>query len=164
MWELYATFAPKPLLLLNGRYDHLFPADLSRRMMRKVRGVYTDMGASNLFSSGLTDTKHSWETADIDVVADFFCRHFSGAESDCAIDSIACLEAGCRFAYPEDAVSTNRLTGELLGIEIDEKSTFADTYPPVFRGEPVERERLAQELFKHDPWRILAQMEIALTE
>ena len=42
--------------------------------------------------------------------------------------------------------------------------TLTDIYSPTYRGEPVDQERLAKDIFSCDPMRILAQMEIALTK
>lgn len=164
MWEIYASFAPKPLMLNSGKYDPLFPFDMVRRTARKIKSVYAQLGASDAFTLALTETKHPWELADIDAVAAFFCRHFSWDQEASSVDSIPSLEEGCRFVYPEDALSTNRLVGKLLGKKTDETVCLADVYPPVFNGALVDKERLASDLFSYDVMRILAQMEMALSE
>lgn len=76
MWEIYSTFAPKPLMLLSGKYDNLFPADLFCRTSRKVRSVYEKLKVGKNFESVLTATKHSWESEDVEALTDFFCRRF----------------------------------------------------------------------------------------
>ncbi len=164
MWEIYATFAPKPLMLNSGKFDPLFPADMVRRTARKVKGVYAKLGAVDAFTLALTETKHPWELADIDVIAAFFCRHFSWDKQKSSVDSIPSLEEGCRFIYPEDALSTNLLVSELLGKKVDEELHLADVYPPMLDGTPVKKEFLASDLFAYDTMRILAQMEMALSE
>ena len=162
MWEIYATFAPKPLMLNSGRFDHLFPADIVRRTSRKVRAVYAQMGATDAFERALTDAKHPWEAADIDVISAFFCKHFGMKQGINAANSLSVSPEGCRFIYPDDAISTNQLTGQVLGIAIDEQKKITDVYVPVFNGERVDPGLLAADLFAHDPLRILAQMEMAL--
>lgn len=162
MWEIYSTFAPKPLLLNSGKFDHLFPYDIVQRTARKVHATYASLGASDRFEAAITETKHPWEIADIDVLADFFCRHLGRFEGAEAADRIPLLEDRCHFDYPNDALSTNQLVGELLGVPIDESRKLTDCFPPMLDGEPVDCTRLVRSLFKFDPLRILAQMEIAL--
>lgn len=163
MWEIYSAFAPKPLMLNCGECDSLFPADIFRSVARKVRTVYAQTGNPDALTISHTNTLHPWASEDIDQIAEFFCRHFPCTTPDAPAESISILEPGCRFAYPEDAISTNQLAGQILGVEIDEGITLADVYPPTYCGEPVDRTRLANDIFAYDPMRILAQMEMALT-
>ena len=78
------------------------------------------------------------------------------------MEEISLLEPGCRFAYPADAISTNQLAGQILGVEMDERTTFVDAYLPTYHRAPVDQIRLANDVFASDPMRILAQMEFAL--
>ena len=164
MWEIYSTFAPKPLLLSGGKWDNLIPADVLRRTIRKVRTVYGKAGAADSLEFAVTDTKHPWEEEDHAVLTEFFCRRFGVLDRANAADTMPPMEEECRFTYPDDAISTNRLAEQLLGIVIDEKITLSDRYPPVFENGYVDVNRLAEDLFPTDPMRILTQMEIALTE
>ncbi len=162
MPEIYSAFAPKPLMLCNGRYDDLFPADLFRKTVRKVRAVYEKMGAGYNFESSITATKHSWEEEDVLVLTDFFCRHLGVPKADMTTPNL--MDVGCRFDYPDGAITTNELAEKILGQKIDKALALGDVYPPTFDGKPVEASLLAEELFADDPMRILAQMEFALTK
>ena len=161
MWEIYSTFAPKPLMLLSGKYDHLFPADMFCRTARKVRGVYEKLEVGKNFESVLTATKHSWESEDVDVLTDFFCRRFGVTKKDVVESDI--MDAGCRFSYPDDAISINKLAENILGRSVDENLTLSKAYAPTLDGEMVDSSMLSRDLFTCDPMRILAQMELALT-
>lgn len=162
MWEIYSTFAPKPLMILNGKFDHLFPADIFRRTSRKVQAVYEKMKVGKNLESVLTETMHSWESKDVDLLTDFFCRHFGVMKKE-VIESDM-IKAGCRFSYPDDAISTNELANNILGTSINENFTLSDAFAPTLDGERVDASMLARELFKCDPIQILAQMEFALTK
>lgn len=164
MWEIYACFAPKPLMLDNGKYDFLFPADIFRSVARKVRTVYAQSDNPGALTISHTETKHSWESADIDAIAEFFCQHFQSTEPDPFVENLPPLTFECWFAYPADAITTNQLAGQILGVELDESLTLADVYLPVYNGAPVDKARLANDVFAYDPMRILAQMELALTK
>ncbi len=161
MWEIYSTFAPKPLMLLSGKYDPLFPADIFCRTSRKVRAAYEKIGAGKNFESAITATKHSWEREDIEVLTDFFCRRFDVTKK--VRVGMDILEAGCRFSYPNDAISTNQLAENMLGVSIDKNITLPNAYVPTLDGEPVDPSMLSRDLFACDPMRILVQMEFALT-
>lgn len=162
MWEIYATFAPKPLLLSSGECDCIFPANLFRRAARKVETVYRAVDAGKHFEYRLTDTKHSWEREDHLLISDFFRRHFV---PDCEVRDFITYETyepRCRFTYPADAISTDALavaiTGrsEALGMELEEYC------PPTINGVPVDASLLDATLFDADPMRILAQMEFSM--
>jgi len=163
MWEIYATFAPKPLMLNNGQWDHLFPFDIFRRVARKVGTAYASVDAPDSFEVAQTLTKHPWEDADIDAISAFFCRHFDVKEQSLSGQGLLRAE-GCRFEYPSDAISTNQLAGALLGVSVDEQLHLQDVYIPTFEGKAVDADRLVQDVFKYDPMRILAQMELALSK
>ena len=162
MWEIYSTFAPKPLMLSSGKYDDLFPVDLFRKTVRKVRAVYEKMGAGDSFNSAITYTKHSWEAEDITVISDFFCHTFGVFSKE--VNEIGLLDVGCRFVYPDDAISTNMTAERILGEKIDNRLTLPSVYPPILDGKCVEKTFLAEELFLDDPMLILSQMEFAHTK
>ncbi len=162
MWEIYSLFAPKPLMLSNGKYDDIFPADIFRRMSRKVRTVYEKMGVGKNFESALTKTKHPWDREDFEVLTDFFCRHL-GVPLKGMVEH-AIMDTGCRFTYPEDAITTNQLAEAILGVAVEEDVCLADVYVPTFEGKRVDPSMISKRLFAWDPMRILAQMELALTK
>ena len=160
MWEIYSTFAPKPLLLELGKYDHYFPQDIFKRTARKVRGVYEKLSAADKFSSAMTETKHGWYEEDMAVILDFFARQF-GFTPTKDIDP-ELLSDGLRFTYPPDAATTNDTAIAITGSNFCDILPLEHTFIPTVDGEAVNGEMLARPLFDSDPMRILAQMEIAL--
>lgn len=160
MWEIYGTFAPKPLLLELGKYDNYFPHDLFKRTVRKVRGVYEKLLASDNFSSATADTKHGWDEPDMLLILEFFAKHFNLTPNESP--SLEPLSDGLRFTYPIGALSTNDTANGIMGGRLTGALPLEDAFLPTVDGARVDGEKLAQDLFDCEPMRILAQMEAAL--
>ena len=77
MWEIYSLFAPKPLLLEGGKHDNLIPLDLAHRNARKVKNTYMQLGSEKMRFQ-LTDTRHSWELEDLNLISGFLCENLLG--------------------------------------------------------------------------------------
>ncbi len=55
-----AAIAPRPLLLLAGERDAMFPIDSVRQICRTTAKVYCDLGAKSAFTSYLFPAGHEW--------------------------------------------------------------------------------------------------------
>jgi dienelactone hydrolase len=58
--DLAAAVAPRPLLVVNGTEDDIFPVDAAVREMTKVRAVYDTLGASARVDHDVFDGGHRW--------------------------------------------------------------------------------------------------------
>ena len=63
MWEIYSVFAPKPMLLEHGKWDHLLPYDLGKRNARKIENTYIQMGAQEQFKDEFGALVYKFEAA-----------------------------------------------------------------------------------------------------
>lgn len=164
MWEIYGSFAPKPLLTISGVWDELFPIDIVRRTVRKVREAYVSAGAESCFEYRFTRTKHSFEDVDLDVICEFFCKRFGEKLVGDTVSEEQYIEEGCRFEYPDDVKNTKEICEQLFGISINDDAKLERLFVPKYQNAPVDPAMLDGSFFGSDTMRILAQMELALTK
>jgi len=164
MWEIYSLFAPKPLLLEGGKSDILIPMDLAHRNARKVRNTYVQTNASEQFEFELTNTGHSWESDDLNRISSFLSRRLLGqTPHDCDCMELPDNIDSFHVLMPTDALSTNGLAEALSGIKIPEDLSLSDIFPPTYRGKPLRRESLQEDVGRGmQVMRVFAQYECAL--
>ena len=162
MWEVHSLFAPKPLLLENGLFDNLMPADLFQKNSRKVRTVYDMLGAGENYSGTLTKTKHSWEGEDITLIGSFFARHFALAEPVAAPEEPLLTHQQVALSFPADAITTAQMVQNLTGVTAPEGITLPDVVKPQSQGKDLDPETITPMLGKSEVMRILAQFELSL--
>ena len=163
MWEIYSLFAPKPLLLEGGSNDNLIPMDLAHRNARKVRNTYVQMEAEDRFCFTLTNTKHSWELADINLISRFLSERLLGRKPEDATEMFQAADlAPFRVEMPGDMLTTKQLSEALTGVTAPDGWELADVFPPVFRGKPVQAEALVPDAGRGDVMRVLAQFTCSL--
>ena len=163
MWEIYSTFAPKPLLLEGGAKDDLIPMDLAHRNARKVHNTYEQLGAGEQFEFELTDTHHSWELLDINRISRFLAERLldktpADAESLFQAESIDPF----RVPMPEEMLHTDELAQVITGIKMPEGMKLEDVFKPTLGGQPVDPETIEADVGRGDVMRVLAQMECTL--
>jgi len=163
MWEILSTFAPKPLLLEQGKNDDLIPKILAKKNARKVKQVYTALGAENNFKFALTDTKHAWAEEDRVLIAEFLCSAV-GVKPCTNVDEnqILTLLKDRSVTLPKDAIDTDKLTFNLTGKRVPSPLSLQDIIPPTFKGEKLDSNLVEKEIDGLDVMRIFAQMEYAL--
>lgn len=162
MWEIYSLFAPRPLLLECGSYDNLLPVDLFHRNARKVAAVYQMMGAGANFRAETTPEKHSWTTADIQLISDFFSDVLGIGKTEAALEEELMKPEDVTLTFPADALSTAEGVERLTGKQMPAGMTLADLFPPKFQGEKLDPEAIIPDLGRGDVMRVLAQQELAL--
>ncbi len=157
MWEIYGLFAPKPLLLSQGHFDDLIPIDLFHRNARKVKAIYSLLGAEESFDAKITNSKHPWNSDDKKMMAEFFGSVFglSVVEFD---ENEFEIEVPKDVEMPENAVDVKGLCEQLTGVEIPDKLTLCDLFKPQTDGEFV------RDVGRGDLNKVFAQMECALTK
>ena len=163
MWEICGAFAPKPLLIVSGQWDELFPPDVVRRTMRKVRSAYVSADAEQSFEYRVTPTKHSFEDIDLDIICAFFCKRFGREYAEDRVSECQRIGDVCHFGYPDDAISTNQLCEQLFDIQIDTDAKLEQLFVPKYQNAPVDVSMIDNRFFGRDTMRILSQMELALT-
>ena len=162
MWEVHSMFAPKPLLLENGLNDDMLPADLFRKNARKVQSVYDMMDAHDRLRSQLTNTRHSWEQADMELIGGFFAEHFDLAQPQVYMDEPLLTHADVTLPFPEDAITTGQMVQNLTGISARPGVTLPDIIKPRFGGRELDAGSVVEMLGESKVMRILAQFELAL--
>lgn len=163
MWEIYSLFAPKPLLLEGGSHDNLIPMELANRNSRKVRNTYVQLGAEANFHFKLTNTRHSWELEDINLVSGFLAQHLLGKIPGDADSLFMTEEIGpLRVPIPENCLTTAQLSEKISGKTPAEGKELADVFPPTYWGEPIDFSQLQKDVGRGDIKRVFAQFECTL--
>ena len=164
MWEIYSLFAPKPLLLEQGANDGLIPVEYFQRTARKLKGVYTLLGAEEKLESATTGTIHPWDEADRRVICEFIGRNL-GVDMELGQDPDPLLlkqVASWHVTLPENAVTTDELAQKLSGRGMPVGTTLQDIFRPVFEGREVRADDIVEDLGRGPVMKVLAQMECAL--
>jgi hypothetical protein len=159
MWEIYSLFAPKPLLLEGGKHDNLIPLDLAHRNARKVKNTYVQLGSDNL-KFQLTNTRHSWELEDLNLISGFLCEKLLGitpaeAEKMPEFPTVP-------VKMPEEMLSTDALAEKITGKKMPADTKLCDIYKPLFEGQILDPETIDVNAGRGEVMRVLAQMECAL--
>ncbi len=163
MWEIYSTFAPKPLLLEGGAKDDLIPMDLAHRNARKVHNTYEQMGAGENFEFELTTTHHSWELDDINRISRFLSERLLGkTPADAEELYKAETVEPYRVPMPGEMLHTDELAQAITGIKMPEGTCLADVFPATLKGKRVDPDTLQLDVGRGDVMRVFAQMECTL--
>jgi len=165
MWEIYSLFAPKPMLLAQGVNDGLIPVEYFLRNERKLRGIYSLMGAEDKLETAVTPTTHPWDKEDREVICDFIARHL-GVGTENNIDpkpAFSELPESWRVELPENAITTDLLSEQLSGAKMPEGTALKDIFVPAVNGIAVDESEIIRDLGRGDVMQVFAQMECALT-
>ncbi len=134
MWELYALFAPRPLLLLQGANDVLFLRDTFLATARRVRDVYGAMGAGPDFSSAVPPGEHSWDAGRRALIGAFFARYFGlrlpEPDDEAQADLLTTEFGQCLEQWPANACDTDTLAWKLTGLAPRPAPPLWEVYPP----------------------------------
>jgi len=164
MWEIYSLFAPKPLFLSQGKYDNLLPMDLAHRNARKVGNTYLQMSAKENFAFALTDTKHPWDTEDLNRISAFLSQKLLGVTPKDREDYTNSVDPDAfHVPMPKDAIDTDELAQRLTGKKMPNGTHLTQIFPPRYQGELLAEDWLETDVGRGDVMRIFAQMECALT-
>lgn len=161
MWEVLSIFAPKPILLSQGKFDDLIPIDLGLKNARKVQNVYVQLGKEDNFNFVRTDTKHSWVEEDIRVISNFLLKSL-GAESfteykdDFEIEKYFDL---WHVEIPKNSFTTSQMCENITGVKMPEGTHLCDIFTPRFNGKIIDKNDLADDIGRGNVMRVLAQFE-----
>ncbi len=162
MWEILSAFAPKPLLIEQGKNDCLIPDDLFLRNARKVGHVYRQMGVASNFRVERANTLHPWVEEDRQLISQFLVEHLGVEFCDAEDTSVLASVDSWHVALPEDGLTTDALAERLTGKKMPEGTKLFDVYPPTFRGRPITEDEIIPDIGRGEVMRVLAQMECAL--
>ncbi len=73
MAEVVALHAPRPVLIINGVRDHIFPIAEAREGFEKLTRVYKLMGAEDRLEADFFDGPHAWSNRN---TLPFLTKHF----------------------------------------------------------------------------------------
>lgn len=166
MWEILSVFAPKPLLIEQGKYDDLIPFDLFMRNARKVDHVYRQIGAEGNFRFLRTETLHPWVSEDRDVIEAFICEQFGMSVTERYQDDEALpdLLPTWHVALPENGVTTEELAQKLSGKTMPDGTVLSNIFVPTYEGKAIDENDIIPDIGRGEVMRIWAQMECALKE
>jgi fermentation-respiration switch protein FrsA (DUF1100 family) len=77
--DLGALVAPRPLLVVNGRDDLLFPVAAAEASLARLRPLYERHGAGDRLAHDVFDGEHEWHG---DLAYPFLDRWLAGPEGD----------------------------------------------------------------------------------
>ena len=161
MHQVYGSFAPKPLLLMQGEADHFFPPDLFYLTARRTRAAYERRGAAGQLTTVITPGGHSWDSPRIERIAAFLAEHLGLRAGSPALqdDPLLASTDTCLPQWPDDALTTDQLAAELTGSRPTADLQLWDVFPVDSGG----GQPLAPVTDRGDVRQILAQMAAFLT-
>lgn len=166
MWEIYSIFAPKPMLVEQGIFDNLIPVEYFERNSRKVRGVYSLMGAEENFESHVAMTKHPWDAEDKDAIVAFLAKRL-GISNESSVEFEDLGEAipdSWHVTMPTYALNTDELSERLSGRKMPDGTSLADIFKPSLDGEEINEAEILGDVGRGSVMKVFAQMECALLE
>lgn len=161
MWEIFGTYAPKPLFLSTGVNDCLIPVELFERTSRKTAMVYAKADAADKFEYKITNTLHAWEDEDRDEITAFFARTFDLDEKGGREDYIMPIESGV-FDMPEDSMTTDEVAQQITGVKMADGTKLSDVFVPSFKGKRIAEDEIISDLGRGSLMRVFAQFEASL--
>ncbi len=142
MWEIYSSFAPKPLYIGQGEEDHFFPVNWFVRMARKVRTTYTYTGG--LCRPVVTKTPHPWSTYSRHNISQFFADVFGGDNAfDGNDERPEELLPLCEpILCPDESLDVDGLCESLTGKKLPDGMTLDQIFVPKYRLDDAEAMRM----------------------
>lgn len=158
-WHLLGCFAPRPMLIFQGKLDCLFPEDLFHRVARQVKGCYDEVGAGDRFEAVVVPGEHSWDDRRRELVGRWLSDVFQlgPAPPLPEKEDLFALDDGCLDGWPDDAVDIDTLARRLTGVDAPSELKLWDVFRP-----PVDLANVEQVTPRGDTRQILAQFEAFL--
>lgn len=164
MWEILSIFAPKPLLLEQGRYDDLIPIDLAQRNARKVEHVYLQMNSRDNFKFAFTNERHSWVEADVLIVSNFLATHLGVniPNDDMPSEKIVERRLDWHVDILDRSLTTAEIAEVITGIAMPEGTLLQDIFKPKYGEKVICESEVVDDLGRGNVMRVLAQLECTL--
>lgn len=160
MWEVLSTFAPKPMLLEQGRFDDLIPIDLAQRNARKVENVYLQLGKKESFEFTFTQEKHPWAEADVLTISRFLTNHLDlPFDETIPFDETVEKRSEWHVDVLDRSLTTSEIAEVITGIAMPEGTQLYDIFRPKYKGKVISGDEIISDIGRGDVMRILAQFE-----
>ncbi len=130
MWQLYGSFAPKPLFLFQGKLDCLFPEDLFHSAARKVGEVYRRLGAAPACRTSVFPGEHSWDDGRREALAGFLAGALGLDAARAPAGPLAEPFGNCYDVWPADAHTADSLAVQLSGVRTEPCRELYQVYAP----------------------------------
>jgi hypothetical protein len=78
MADILGLFAPRPVVIVNGKQDEIFPIDATREAFERLQGIYDACGAGDRCHLVVGDEGHRYYA---DLAWPLILREFQTAES-----------------------------------------------------------------------------------
>lgn len=124
MWEMFAAFAPRPLLLFQGLEDEFFSNQHFRTATRRVHRAYAHAGADRVLSTRVFAGGHSWND-ERRAAIQAFLQPVLGLRQpahDAAADQDAQSPGACYDAWPSEALNADGLSSQISGRRVSSGS------------------------------------------
>ncbi|HUT89361.1 MAG TPA: hypothetical protein VMY37_07685 [Thermoguttaceae bacterium] len=159
VWHLLGCFAPRPMLIFQGKLDCLFPEDLFHRVARQVRGCYAEVGAADRFEAVVVPGEHSWDDKRRELLGRWLSIVFELGPAPALPEKedLLAIDDGCLDGWPDDAVDVDTLARRLTGVDAPSELKLWDVFRP-----PVDLANVEQVTPRGDTRQILAQFEAFL--
>lgn len=117
MWQIYGCIAPTPLLMFQGKNDHLFPYDLFRHTARKVRTAYELCGADKGFEAHVVEGSHRWDAGRRRLMMQYLCEKLSVDLDPQLLEETEPLPElpPCYPRWPDEAKTVDEIARDLSG-------------------------------------------------
>jgi len=158
-WQLLGCFAPRPMLIFQGRNDNMFPEDLFYRVARQVKACYKQVGASDHFAAEVVPGEHSWDRGRIALLGRWLSGVFDLGPPPAVPEkeNVLSPKETCLDVWPEDAVDIDTLARRLTGVDPPSGLKLWDVFPP-----PFDLTDIQQVTPRADTRQVLAQFEAYL--
>ena len=159
VWHLLGCFAPRPMLIFQGRNDNLFPEDIFYRVARQVKACYKQVGVGDRFAAEVVPGEHSWDRGRRELLGRWLSGVFDLGPPLAVAEKedVLSLKDTCLDAWPKDAVDIDTLARRLTGVEAPTGLKLWDVFPP-----SVDLTDVEQVTPRGDTRQILAQFEAYL--
>ena len=121
------------------------------------------MNKSENFKFTSTETTHSWDNEDFDVITSFFKDIFTLSDEKFESDNLI-LPDDVKLQFPKEAITTAQLAQALTGKSAPEGIQLYDIFKPKYNGDYVNADEIVDNFGKGKLIRILSQFEAFLSE
>ena len=140
---VYALIAPRPLLMVMGRDDRLFPFDLAQRVFRRTRRVYRLFDVEDRVGLTMCACGHPYDQPKREAMYAWFDRFLMGRkatsvhEADVRVEG---PESGALTCFPDGALPQAAASADQLALR-DGRAVLAQTQKRLAQRNGRERAR-----------------------
>lgn len=156
MHDVFGCFAPKPLLIAQGQNDNLFPEDIFYSTARKIKDIYSQLGADENIDAVTLPGTHPWDMDRQYLIANFFMKAFAIKPPVKPLTSDFLSKNNHVFnSWPAEAITTEQLACRLTSMKHQYECKFEEIFRPRFTPDELKGNYFRA----GDTQRIFAQFE-----